>query len=346
MDTELRQAIEQAPTSALVMMAVFAGAGFILWFMGKRIARQSIAVSGLVLGAVTAFPISQMFGSGAHMTLAWVIAGAVIGCLLAWLLYRVWMGASMGAILAFAAPCIYIVVFGVADAPPKSDSTADTGPTRQLAQGDDPTPGTSRGSTSDGNTNDPPPNVNSLLPGDADDPPDDPPTDIPGDTDTPSDVAEPKSLIDADTVEKVQQEAAELFDMTEEQRDLLNKARKTLFEKLKATYIRHKAYVLSRWETMHEGSRYNIKAACAIGVLLGLLLGLIAPNVSASVQTSLVGAVLMMFGTWGILVARGQEPGDVFPFALTELNLLLAVSLITHVGVALQWTIWRKSTDK
>ena len=306
MDGELQQAMQQATTTVTIVMGAVMLVGLALWLMGKKIARQSIALSGLVLGAVAAFPVSQQFGTGAHMTLAWVIAGAVVGCLIAWLLYRVWMAVSMGAILAVALPIIYVVVFGV-HAGAQDDEVGGAGTEAvEAAPGDDAPPPASL-------------------------------------TDGGSDAG---SDAEKSTVDQISDDAADALKLSDEQRALLDKARKTLFEQIRAHYIRIEASTRAWWDGLADASKHNVKAAFAIGAILGVLLGLFMPNVSASFETALIGTCFVFIGIWGILVAEGKDPHESLPFPPTPINIIFALSLITHLGIAVQWTLWRQKTDK
>ena len=95
------------------------------------------------------------------------------------------------------------------------------------------------------------------------------------------------------------------------------------------------------WRTTSAGNRSIALAAASIGGLGGLIFGLMAPHVTATLVSSLLGAVL-------VVTSIGLSPlpqlAPVVP--RSGMARLGAVSLITVGGVLVQWTIFRKKTDK
>lgn len=98
------------------------------------------------------------------------------------------------------------------------------------------------------------------------------------------------------------------------------------------------------WDGLGPTGRMIAMLGAAVGALAGLLLGLLVPHISAAVQSSLAGSVMMYFGA---VSAARRLLGDAPPFLPdTPRGELAIIGLITVLGVLLQWTVFRKRTDK
>ena len=105
--------------TALIGQILLFGAlllGTVLWVMGRKMARPGCALTGLVLSGLGVLAVAPSLGGG-ELTLVWIIGGSVVGCVLAWLLYRVWMGISTGLLLALAVPAASVIWEGPAVEP-------------------------------------------------------------------------------------------------------------------------------------------------------------------------------------------------------------------------------------
>jgi len=89
-----------------VMALVGVLVGLALWLLGGRFARPVCVLGGLIVGALGG-ATAVGYWSNATATLVSLLVGGTVGCLLAYLLFRVWMGVSFavvfGAALAFSA---------------------------------------------------------------------------------------------------------------------------------------------------------------------------------------------------------------------------------------------------
>ena len=97
--------------------------GIVLWLLGRRVVRPAYAVCGLVLGGIVALAVSREVNSGGTV-IPWIVLGAVTGCLLSFLMFRIWMGLSFATMLALIAPCAHIVWEGIT--PPTSSPSVLT----------------------------------------------------------------------------------------------------------------------------------------------------------------------------------------------------------------------------
>ncbi|MEM9419836.1 MAG: hypothetical protein AAGA25_12420 [Planctomycetota bacterium] len=97
------------------------------------------------------------------------------------------------------------------------------------------------------------------------------------------------------------------------------------------------------WQEMAPGSRRFLMAGAGVGAAVGLVLGLILPSVAASLQTAMVGALLILFAGRTLLLkyvpgSEGFMPGS-------WRAVLLSLGLITLLGVLIQWTLRKKKDD-
>lgn len=91
------------PVAGIVAIVV----GAVLWIAGGRMIRPTLGVTGLLLGGVAGWVFGSEYGD------PWVLWGAVLGlgivcCVLAVVLFRVWMSVSFAIFLALAVPVIVV----------------------------------------------------------------------------------------------------------------------------------------------------------------------------------------------------------------------------------------------
>lgn len=88
--------------------------GVVLFLLGSRLARPACAISGLVIGGLGLAMASRFFGMEQYIVFA-LFVGAIVFCLVAWVLFRLWMGISCAILLALLAPAIAIGLQGKAE---------------------------------------------------------------------------------------------------------------------------------------------------------------------------------------------------------------------------------------
>ncbi len=102
---------------------------------------------------------------------------------------------------------------------------------------------------------------------------------------------------------------------------------------------------IREWWTDLPGKQKRFLAAGAgLGGVVGLILGLALPHLMASLQSALVGAVLMFFSGRTLLLQYYPSAETVMP--QTWRAVLLTVGLITLLGVLIQWTLRRRKSDE
>jgi hypothetical protein len=95
--------VSQASALRWLVPAAAMLAGLTLCMAGVRIVRPTCAVCGLILGAAAGL-IAAHAMDAARLTPVWVVMGSVAGALLVWLLFRLWMGVGLAAVLAVVLP--------------------------------------------------------------------------------------------------------------------------------------------------------------------------------------------------------------------------------------------------
>lgn len=112
----------------------------------------------------------------------------------------------------------------------------------------------------------------------------------------------------------------------------------------RAAYEEQTELLHTWWDGMGAAGRTLIIVSALIGVFVGLLIGLIQPHFSASVQSALVGSILIFLAGRQLLTHFMPEQTGWLPS--TPRGAVLTVGLITVAGLAIQWTLFRKRADK
>lgn len=98
------------------------------------------------------------------------------------------------------------------------------------------------------------------------------------------------------------------------------------------------------WADLSPATRGTIGVAALFGAAAGLLLGLLLPWVAASLESALVGAILLVLAGRQLVVMHAPDAAGWFP--QSPRALLLWLGLITVLGFAIQWTLSARRTDK
>ena len=311
----LQPFLDEAPAAWSAALAVVTLGGAVLWVAGGRLARAGVAIGGFLAGGLAATTAAAALEPGGGWVIGIGVGGALAGTLLAFLLYRLWVGLLAGALLAAVVPAA-LLLWGV----------------------------------------DPP-----AAPGDGPAEPPAAPAEAP--------LAEaPGSLFGVfegeraggESVDEAVREAAR--ERIEEVGAGVRVALRGFFDTASAAWKAQLDAARARWSELPVGARRTVIVGAAGGFVVGLLLGLALPNLSAAFQTSLVGACLLTGGSLLLLqrhlglfrgAGGGGEPGSgsglnpgVDPgVGVDPRALLLAVGVVTLIGLLLQWTLARRRAD-
>jgi len=112
----------------------------------------------------------------------------------------------------------------------------------------------------------------------------------------------------------------------------------------KSAVFRNLEDIQAWWNQSATAVHRNIGLAMLIGAGIGLLFGLIAPTYAASVQSAVVGAVLIVIPGRELVASYLPAATEFVP--TTARGTLITLGLITVVGIALQWTLYLRPDDK
>lgn len=98
------------------------------------------------------------------------------------------------------------------------------------------------------------------------------------------------------------------------------------------------------WADAGAGAKGGMLLVGLVAAAIGFLLGLIGPYKAASIQSAVAGAALVLFSTFSLLAQLMPEHLGWLP--ATPRGVLIGLGLITAIGLALQWTIFKRKTDK
>lgn len=234
----------------LLIAAVLVGVS--LWLLGRRVVRPACAMCGLVLGGLAASAMAQELGQGSYMLFA-LIGGAIVFGLLAWLLFRLWMGLSCAVLLAGVFLIAALASLGTSM--PASNLTLE------------------------------------KLP----------------------------HPLDAEATTELRQNFIQIYEQ----------------QKSEAT---------GWWQRLGGTARVTIAICALAGGVAGLIIGLLFPNLAASFQSALVGALLMVYS--GLQLLTVHAPDMAAKVAMTTRLHLILLGLITIMGVAIQWTLFQRKADR
>ena len=98
------------------------------------------------------------------------------------------------------------------------------------------------------------------------------------------------------------------------------------------------------WNDSASSMQRNIGLAMLIGAGVGFLFGFIAPTYAASIQSAIVGAVLIVIPGRELAVSYVPAAAEFVP--TTARATLILLGLITIAGIVLQWTLYLRRDDK
>jgi len=266
---DLAQLAADLPSVATVLAVSGLIIGLLLVLFGNKLVRTAHAITGLIVGAMLGFVLSNGFDENG-VWIAWSIGGAAIGLVLSLVLFRLWVGVSLAIVLGVMMPVL--VLLWSHTSPPATVDVA----------GDD--------------------TVQSLR-------------------DATRDAANPLT-----------REDVQLPELTEEMK-----------EKLAALPAAQWQAVTEWWTDLADSDRQAALLALGAGLVLGLIFGLIKPHLGAALQAALVGAVLLTLSGQHVLTLFLDEESNL---PRGPRVFVLAVGLITILGVLVQWTILRGKADR
>lgn len=115
-------------------------------------------------------------------------------------------------------------------------------------------------------------------------------------------------------------------------------------ESVKGLVFENVEAVCDWWEQNTNESQRNVVMGMGVGALIGLLLGGLMPRHTAAIQAALVGAVLLFIPGRELIIGWAPDAAQWLPGS--PRGGLMAVGLITLLGVLVQWTLYFRPDDK
>lgn len=153
-----------------------------------------------------------------------------------------------------------------------------------------------------------------------------------------------KSVADAIGGGETGGESSELSAQITIDKETARKAWSVILDALRGMASYYRQTLGDWWAQAGTGARGSMILVGLVAAAVGLLLGLIAPYRAASVQSAVAGAVLILFSSFSLLAQLMPENLSWLP--ATPRGVLICLGLITAAGLALQWTIFARKTDK
>lgn len=326
----------EVPAAANVLMVAAAVAGAVMWLMGRRLAKAAGMLAGLFVGGVVGLLVGNGLAEEGAFTWSLVVGAAIAGALLALLLFRVWVGGTAAVLVGLAAPAAVLVLQGtppVTPSPsPTSGSEAAEAPKPRAVQTRRP----ERGADSVLELPEQPrgePLQAAELQGNGTQGPGGGLFDFPARGET-GEQQPPGTTADVDEA------GADLVVPEDTAARRAGRVVLGVGESIRGLWSEQAASVRAWWEGLDEAVRASLQVTALIGGIIGLAGGLLLPLHMASLETALVGSVLMLVP--GRAVAMEAVPRIASYLPQSPRGLVVAVGLLTLLGYLVQWSLWRK----
>ncbi len=316
MDNETVQSVlEVAPTLGLVFTVLALGAGVVLWALGGKLARPACAVGGLVLLGLVAFEFVPRLTTNETAILVATIVAAIVGGVLAAMLFRLWMAISAAALMALLVPAAGIVWSGAVGGPLPADG--DEAPYTDTNGDRDEVSGLTAEQTSEALENLARDVTDRIL--------------NRGDDGESEAEDEPGYGRGGDA-------SGEGADSQE------SEAMASLVSTLREAWEARVQTLRAWWDGLSARGRTVIVTGGLIAAGVGLVFGLLAPYAAAAFQTVVLSGPLILFPARELI----RHFLDAQPAWLPDSPraTLLTLGLITLAGLVFQWTMLRRPADK
>lgn len=116
------------------------------------------------------------------------------------------------------------------------------------------------------------------------------------------------------------------------------------YEAVKTAVFRNLEDIKAWWNDSATSVQKNVGLAMLIGAGIGFLFGFVAPTYAASIQSAIVGAVLIVIPGRELLASYLPQAAELV--TVSARGTLLTIGLITVAGIVLQWTLYLRRVDK
>ncbi|MEM1212366.1 MAG: hypothetical protein AAGI68_08720 [Planctomycetota bacterium] len=339
--------VDQAPGAAVFGLALLVGVGLLLWLFGSRLAKPAAVVSGVVMGASVTASLAGLWAGLNTLTIAFIaLGGAILGGVLSGVLFRLWMGLSGALVLAAVVPAGVLVwqgtpgleIPGTTLEPGEAEASveADRAQTEAVVssldgrdgEGDD---AVSPEATAGGG--------NAWL------------DFLSRNMDQATQATQPGSGVEGeggglDPEQLTTELGGDLGgDLGGEQaREAIQQVSDQMKAAAKTVWLKNAEAMKGWWEQVTPETQKVVYTGALAGGVIGLLLGLLLPTGSAMLQSSVVGALMLLLPGRELIALKLPEYAGFLPG--TPRQLVIALGLITALGIGLQWMLRRRRAEK
>lgn len=341
-----------ANTGATISMLVFIGIGLVLLLFGRKFAKVALSLVGLFYGVVITVTLAEIFPIPDQWLFLVVIAGGLIGLGLTRVIFRFWTTVGTGLLVGYLAPALMLAAVDARllslpqDAEPSEGASPFVVAAEEAKKQVDATTGgldalearetiedvtqSLDGIEKEGGLGSV---FSDLLKRNGDEAPE---TETAGDAE-----AEPD---DGTGVAN-----SEIFEQTAEAGNAAMNWLKTSGGSLRHMYATETMHLHSWWAEKGAGYRQQLLIGAFVGFGIGIGLGMFMPDTATSLQTSVIGALLLTIPGRTLLdqlfAGNQGEPGQLAWLPHTPRMVLLTVCLITAMGVYFQCRGKTKKSD-
>ncbi len=305
---EVFQSFEELSPAGLILPAVALVAGLLLWAAGRKVLRFAIAAVGLVIGASIGWAIGEALGVP-----SWIPA-LILGAIAA-------IVAGVASKLAVAVGLAIVLGLGL---PALTWTIADLTGNYQLPE--------ITQTPEEATLEESPPDDGSLFDWINDGPGAFLPEIAAGTQPT-----DPAELVTPQEIKDAIEDTADSLGITKEDAEQQLEIAADFFRELTTA-------ITDIWDQAPDDLQKLLILTAALGVLLGLVLGIFATKISTSIVTSFGGAALWMIAALIIAGGLGAPLAEHLPTSNVAWS--AAWIVISVIGLAIQWTAFRKSADK
>ncbi len=124
--------------------------------------------------------------------------------------------------------------------------------------------------------------------------------------------------------------------------DAAQRSIEDIWQKLQGVYRQQFDLIASWWQSLASRGRNIVIVAATLGLAVGLAIGLLRPYLAASIQSAFVGGGLWLAGGRSLLAIYLPDQTAWLPVGLRAW--LLALAVVTAVGILIQTWLWRRRT--
>jgi|GEM_PF-3934700 len=335
--------------AATISMLVFIGIGVVLLLFGRKFAKVALSLVGLFYGVVITVTLAEIFPIPDQWLFLVVLAGGLIGLALTRVIFRFWTTVGTGLLIGYLAPALMLAavdarllslpqdadpgegaspyVVAAEEAKKQVNSTTGGLDAQQAKEAIDDITQSLDGMEKEGGLG----SVFSdlLKRGGAENP------------ETGAVETEPDDGTDVTS--------SEIFEQTAEVGNTALNWLKASGGSLRHMYATETMHLHSWWAEKGAGYRRQLLIGAFVGFGIGIGLGMFMPNTATSLQTSVIGAVLLTIPGRTLLdqlfASNQGEPGQLAWLPHTPRMVLLTVCLITVMGVFFQCRGKTKKSD-